>query len=102
MTIDNQSGQVVGPGNNTSDSIPAQIDGQEPAAISTGEFIMNSEVTKLSGDEILEAINQAGLKKRQTAGLGPQDSNSVPAEAGMQAYARGGRVSQMSCAGLGA
>lgn len=93
-----QTGQVTGPGNGTSDSIPAQIDGQEPAALSDGEFVMNAEVPKLSGDEILEAINQAGLRKRQ--GLQPQTSNDVPSNAGMTAYARGGRV--YSHAGLGA
>jgi hypothetical protein len=56
---------------------------------------MNAEVPKLSGDEILEAINQAGLKKRQTQGLEPQqDSNSVSPNAGSEAYADGGNVDQ--------
>jgi len=101
-TIDNETGQVIGPGSGTSDSVPAEIDGQQPAALSSGEFVMNAEVPKLSGDEILEAINQAGLKKRQMGiePRTPQSSNDVPINAGMTAYARGGRV--YSHAGLGA
>lgn len=94
VTIDNETGQVIGPGSGTSDSVPAQIDGQQPAALSSGEFVMNAEVPKLSGDEILEAINQAGLKKRQM-GLEPraqQTSNDVSGDAGMTAYAKGGKV----------
>lgn len=102
VTIDNDTGEVVGPGTGTSDSVPAEIDGQQPAALSSGEFVMNAEVPKLSGDEILEAINQAGLKKRQMGqgGLEPQTSNEVPVNAGMTAYKRGGRV--YASAGLGA
>lgn len=102
VTIDNETGQVIGPGSGTSDSVPAEIDGQQPAALSSGEFVMNAEVPKLSGDEILEAINQAGLKKRQTGiqPRAPQDSNDVSIDAGMTAYRNGGRV--YAHAGLGA
>lgn len=82
-------GEIQGPGTGTSDSIPAQVDGQEPAALSSGEFVMNAEVPKLTGDEILEAINQAGLRKR---GLEPQTSNDVPLNDGAQAYAGGGEI----------
>ncbi len=78
-------GELQGPGTETSDSIPATIDGQQPAALSTGEVVMNAEVPKLSGDEILEALNAAGLKKR---GLEPR----APANDGAQAYAEGGEV----------
>jgi len=92
--IDHATGQVIGPGSGTSDSVPAQIDGQQPAALSNGEYVMNIGVQKLSPDEILEAINQAGLKKRQQGrpGLEPQNSNDVPINAGMTAYADGGGV----------
>jgi hypothetical protein len=55
---------LPGPGTETSDSIPAVIDGQTPAALSSNEFVMNAEVPKLSGEEILQAINRAGLEKR--------------------------------------
>lgn len=83
-----QMGMMTGPGNETSDSIPAVVDGQEPAALSTNEFVMNSEVPKMSGEEILEAINQAGLAKRQGAGLEPKR------------FAAGGRVNRRACSGL--
>jgi hypothetical protein len=88
-------GQLAGPGTTVSDSIPAQVDGNEPAALSTGEFVMNAEVPELTGEEILTAINDAGLKKRQ--GLQPQNSNEVPINSGMTAYARGGRVMRSAC-----
>jgi hypothetical protein len=45
------------------------IDGQQPASISNGEFVMVAEVPKLSGEEILQAINQAGLEKRSRHGM---------------------------------
>lgn len=82
-------GELQGPGTETSDSIPAMVDGQQPAALSTGEVVMNAEVPKLSGDEILEALNEYGLKKR---GLEPRQSSDVAANDGAQAYADGGDV----------
>lgn len=101
--VSSTSQPVNGVGTGTSDSIPASIDGQQPAALSNGEFVMNAEVPKLSGDEILAAINNAGLKKRQQQGLNtapppqppmqpPMDSNTVSPNAGTQAYRGGGRV----------
>jgi hypothetical protein len=88
-----QSNQVVqGPGTGTSDSIPAQVDGQHAAALSNGEFVMNAEVPKLSGDEILAAINNAGLQKRQQM---PMPSAQMPANAGAQSYANGGKVKRI-------
>lgn len=100
-----QTSQVInGAGTGTSDSIPATIDGQQPAALSDGEFVINAEVPQMTGAEILTAINDAGLKKRQTMGLenaAPQTSNQVSVNAGMQAYGRGGRVNRTAC-GLGA
>lgn len=81
-----QSNQVLnGPGTETSDSVPAQIDGHQPAALSKGEFVMSAEVPKLSGEEILQAINRAGLEKRE------QNTGGNP-NAGMTAYANGGQV----------
>lgn len=88
---------VQGPGTGTSDSIPTTIDGEDPAALSDGEFVINSEVPKMTGEEILTAINQAGLQKR---GQAPATSNDVSINAGAQAYARGGKVKRFACAGL--
>lgn len=87
---------IDGEGTETSDSIPAVVDGQEPAALSTGEFVVNAAAVDLSGGEILEAINRAGLEKRQQ---GPVVPNQMPS-AGMRSFARGGRVRRMSYAGL--
>lgn len=99
MTDDaSQMGELVGPGTDTSDSIPAVIDGETPAALSTGEVVVNAEAVNLSGAEILDAINEAGLRRRQRGGLeptamgGPMDSNDVSSNAGMPAYNRGGPV----------
>lgn len=83
-------GEMMGPGTETSDSIPAVIDGQQPAALSTGEMVMNAQVPEMSGKEILDALNQAGLRRR---GIGLEASSaSVPNDAGTLAYRRGGMV----------
>lgn len=83
---------VNGEGTETSDSIPATINGEEPAALSDGEFVVNAAAVDLTGEEMLAAINQAGLRKRQQVGLEPQTSNDVSANAGAQAYADGGEA----------
>ena len=83
--IDNETGEVIGEGDGESDSIPAEIDGAEPAALSNGEFVMNAQVPKLTGEEILTAINDAGLRKRGDTGLEPQSQTDA-------GYADGGRV----------
>lgn len=63
-------GKLEGPGTETSDSIPAVIDGEKPAALSSGEVVINAKSVKLTGEEMLKAINEAGLKKRyQRSGL---------------------------------
>lgn len=86
--IPSQSNQVLnGPGTETSDSIPAHVDGKTPAALSKGEFVMSAEVPKLTGEEILQAINSAGLQKRDQQG-----SADVSPNAGMTAYADGGNI----------
>jgi tetratricopeptide (TPR) repeat protein len=52
-----RGGDVKGKGTATSDSIPAML--------SDGEFVVNAESMKIPGvPEILEAINKAGLKRR--------------------------------------
>jgi hypothetical protein len=85
--MSNMGQSINGPGTGTSDSIPAQVDGQEPAALSSGEFVLNADAMKLTGEQIAEAINKAGLELRSR-----KTSADVPADAGAQAYARGGRV----------
>ena len=52
--------QVLGPGTGKSDSIPAVIDGDQPAALSTGEFVMPVEAVQHFGlDRLNKMVAQA-------------------------------------------
>ena len=44
---------LEGPGTSTSDSIPAVIDGKQPAALSKDEFVFPAEVTKYYGTKFM-------------------------------------------------
>jgi len=46
----NEPREIVGPGDGTSDDIPAQIDGKEPAALSSGEFVVPADVVSGLGN----------------------------------------------------
>ena len=85
--VSQTSQPIDGVGTETSDSIPATIDGQQPAALSSGEFVLNAGVMKLTGAQVAEAINKAGLELRDT-----ENSNDIPAEAGARAYTKGGII----------
>lgn len=65
-------GLIVGPGTGTSDSIPASIDGQMPAAVSDGEYRIPAAVVARIGRDKLDAIrnkyHNAGSDKRRLAG----------------------------------
>lgn len=56
-----EGGLVQGPGDGTSDSIPAVINGNEPAAISDGEFIISADVVSALGN----GSTKAGAAKLQ-------------------------------------
>lgn len=45
-----QGRTVVGPGGPTDDAVPAVIDGQHPAALSSGEFVMSNAAVAGAGD----------------------------------------------------
>jgi len=47
---ESQGGGVIGPGSGVSDSIPATIDGREPARLSSGEYVVPSDVVSHVGD----------------------------------------------------
>lgn len=52
-------GQIHGPGSGTSDSIPAVVDGQKPIKVSSGEFVVPSDVVEKLGPEFFnELINK--------------------------------------------
>lgn len=89
--VSQTSQPIEGQGTETSDSIPATIDGQQPAALSNGEFVMSAPVLKMTGADILKAINDAGLQRRD-AGLedAPMNANEPPMQ--QQGYADGGAV----------
>jgi hypothetical protein len=49
------SGAVRGPGDGLSDSVPANIDGQEPVALSDGEVVVPADVVSGLGNGSSEA-----------------------------------------------
>ena len=61
VTYRAQGGLLQGPGDGLSDSIPAQIDGQAPAQLGTGEFVIPADVVSaLGGGE-----TQSGARRLQ-------------------------------------
>lgn len=60
-------GMVQGPGTGTSDSVPAVIDGAQPAALSNGEGVLNVGAVGLVGEDFVNRINQAGLSLQDKA-----------------------------------
>ena len=51
-----RGGEVAGPGTKTSDSIPARL--------SDGEYVVNADSVEVVGTELLDAINNLGLRRR--------------------------------------
>lgn len=54
--IDVSGHKLEGPGTGTSDSIPAVIDGERPAALSTGEFVIPSHIVKRLGTKFFDDL----------------------------------------------
>lgn len=50
-------GRVVGPGGPTEDAVPAMVDGQHPAALSSGEFVVKADSADAYGDEAMHDVN---------------------------------------------
>jgi hypothetical protein len=80
---------VLGPGTGKSDSIPAVIDGERPAALSTGEFVMPIEAVKFFGLQRLNKMVEAARKGQQGG------------DTGGDAYAKGGVVKDKPTAPAG-
>ena len=57
---------VVGAGDGKSDSLPAVIDGEHPAALSTGEFVMPIEAVRHFGLDKLNKMVAAARKGLDT------------------------------------
>lgn len=51
-----EGGLIVGPGNGISDSVPAKIDGEAPAAVSNGEYHIKAEDVARIGLDKLKAL----------------------------------------------
>lgn len=49
-------GQIVGPGTGTSDSVPAVVDGQQPIAVSDGEFVIPQDVVAALGADFFNEL----------------------------------------------
>lgn len=64
---------LEGPGHGKSDSIPAMIDGQQPAALSKGEFVIPRHVVEYFGtkhfDQLVEKARMAGKKKAKKGAI---------------------------------
>lgn len=59
--------EVMGPGTGTSDSVPAVVDGQQRAALSTGEFVIPAEVVRKKGTEFFEKLIQSTMAQPKGA-----------------------------------
>ena len=59
--------QVLGPGTEKSDSIPAVIDGKTPAALSTGEYVIPANVVRKYGTDFFDKLL---AKSQQSSGKG--------------------------------
>lgn len=51
-------GPVAGPGGPTDDAVPAVVDGKEPAALSSGEFVIKADSVKKYGPRLLREVNE--------------------------------------------
>jgi hypothetical protein len=49
-------GEIAGPGTGTSDSVPAVVDGQQPAAVSAGEYHVPANVVQMFGPDFFEEL----------------------------------------------
>lgn len=58
-------GLVRGGGTPTSDSVPAVIDGESPARLSTDEYVLNADTVEYFGLPMIEKMNQVGLAIRE-------------------------------------
>lgn len=50
-------GPVAGPGGPTDDAVPAVIDGKQPAALSSGEFVVKADAVQKYGPRLMEEVN---------------------------------------------
>jgi hypothetical protein len=92
-----QPGAQPGPGDGQSDSVPAMIDGQQPAALSQGEYVVPADVVSHLGNGSTDAGAQhldgmVGNVRQQRTG-NPQQPPAMNAGGLVNGYAQGGIVS---------
>lgn len=82
------AGHVKGPGGGQDDAIAAMIDGQEPAALSDGEFVVPSDVVSHLGDgsndeganRLSDMMDRVRVAKTGSPGMPPRATpNMLPA-----------------------
>lgn len=82
-------GEIQGPGTGTSDSIPAVVDGQQPIAVSDGEYHVPAQVVAALGRDFFETLvmqfhQEAGSNTEMPADMEPIGMQSgdfiVPAD----------------------
>lgn len=73
-------GELVGPGDGMSDSIPANIDGKRKAKVATGEFVVPREAADQYGDKLDK------MMKAVRAASHPKKGEQVKQDAGKRAF----------------
>lgn len=73
--VDIGGAMVTGPGTGKSDSIPAMIDGHQPAAVSNGEIVIPKEVVDYYGTKMLDAL----VEKARLAGKAKNRKGAINA-----------------------
>jgi hypothetical protein len=74
-------GIVRGPGDGSVDTVPATVDGKQPAALANGEGVLNAPATKLVGEDFVHRVNQVGLMLDQIMKRGTRAPVTVQGEA---------------------
>ncbi len=80
-----QGGMILGPGTPTSDSIPAfNKDTGQSIALSTGEYVLPADVTKILGKSYLDnLISNPNSLKRQAGGIIPGADSELARKLGL-------------------
>jgi hypothetical protein len=73
-------GMITGPGSGTSDSIPALIDGQQPAQVSDGEYVIPAAVVQALGHDFFDEL----VKHYHTPATGMPGAPADMAPVGLQ------------------
>ena len=73
-----EGGPIEGPGTGTSDSVPATIEGAEPARLSDGEFVVPADVVEYLGQKYF--YDQIDKARKEIAGGGGAEGGKMMAQ----------------------